>query len=112
MNAKETLDMDMKFISAYMAVTHALEYLKGRNVPNMGIFTADLIDGESELEQLAISQMVMERRTAVSEGNPMLVQITPAESNYGEMSGRTQCAEPNLSNTPKGLDDEPTPPRC
>ena len=90
MNAKETLDMDMKFISAYMAVTHALEYLKGRNVPNMGIFTADLIDGESELEQLAISQMVMERRTAVSEGNPMLVQITPAESNY----------------------DEPTPPRC
>ena len=65
-----------------------------------------------ELEQLAVSQMVMDRSAVATEEEPKLVQITPAESNYGEVSGRTQCLKPNLSNTPKGLDDEPTPPRC
>ena len=66
---------------------HALDYLKGKDVEHMGMWTQYIFAAEplEELEQLAISQMVMDR-SAVVEEEPMLVQITPAESSYFEES--------------------------
>jgi hypothetical protein len=54
----------------------------------MGMWTYDIMQPDEpleELEQLAISQMVMDR-SAVVEEEPKLVQITPAESSYFEES--------------------------
>lgn len=65
---------------------HALDYLKGRNVERMGMWTQEIMQPDEpldELEQLAISQMVMDR-SAVVEEKPKLVQVAPAESNYTE----------------------------
>lgn len=114
--ARAILSQEVDNVEGAGVRRHALDYLKGRKVERMGMWTYDIMQPDEEeldeLEQLAVSQMVMDRSAVATEEEPKLVQITPAESNYGEVSGRTQCLKPNLSNTPKGLDDEPTPPRC
>ena len=69
---------------------HALDYLKGRNVERMGMWTYDIMQPDEpeveELERLAIRQMVMDRSAVATEEEPKLVQITPAESSYFEES--------------------------
>lgn len=116
--ARAILSQEVDNVEGAGVRRHALDYLKGRKVERMGMWTYDIMQPDEEeldeLEQLAVSQMVMDR-SAVVEEEPKLVQITPAEPNYNLLearSGRFQCEKPNLSNTPKGLDDEPTPPRC
>ena len=112
---------------------HALDYLKGRDVERMGMWTYDIIqpdEPEDELEQLAISQMVMDRSVQLpydmdpdadpakvaailrrineeaTEEKPKLVQITPAESNY------ESWADVKKELQDAGEIDEPTLPRC
>ncbi len=88
---------------------HALDYLKGRDVPLMGMWTKEIMDEDetvieedlTELEKTTIQNMVMDRSAVVTEEEPKLVQIAPV-AEYGCESGRFQCTEPNFTEVDKG----------
>ena len=84
--ARAILGQDVENTAGAGVLRHALAYLKGKDVENIGMWTRDIMEPLEELERLAISQMVMDRSAAATEEEPKLVQITPAESSYFEES--------------------------
>lgn len=89
-------DGNTAVVIAHGILYHVMDYLKGKDPVNPGMWTSDFMGEEeeplSELEQQAISQMTMERLEEPA--SPFVV--------LGAESGRIQCNKPSFTEVDKG----------